>query len=73
MGALFYTVSGRIVHGASGGIVLNADNQVIGIIKGGIVDYNDDSVTADQGFVPLHLMLEHLEEAQASLPRKEQL
>ena len=34
MGADFFTVSGRIVHGASGGVVLNSDNEAIGIIKG---------------------------------------
>ena len=65
MGALFYTVSGRIVHGASGGIVLNTDNQAIGIIKGGIAGDEDDSTTANQGFVPLHLMLDHLSEIQS--------
>lgn len=58
-GALFYTVSGRIVHGASGGIVLNSEHEAIGIIKGGIVSLSDEDSNENQGFVPLHLALEH--------------
>ena len=60
-GALFYTVSGRIVHGASGGIVLNSNNEAIGIIKGGIVTLSEDDSNENQGFVPLYLALDHLE------------
>lgn len=59
LNAPFFTVSGRIVHGASGGIVLNADNEAIGIIKAGIVNYSEDDSNENQGFVPLHLALEH--------------
>lgn len=29
LGSQFFTVSGRIVHGASGGIVLNSQNEAI--------------------------------------------
>ena len=60
-GALFYTVSGRIAHGASGGVVLNEALEVIGIIKGGIVTLADDSLDENQGFVPIHLVIEHSE------------
>ena len=59
-GAPFFTVSGRIVHGTSGGIVLNSDLEVIGIIKGGIVSLADDTDNENQGFVPLHLVLDHI-------------
>lgn len=58
-GAPFFTVSGRIVHGASGGIVLNTNNEAIGIIKGGIVTLSEDDMNENQGFVPLHLALDH--------------
>ena len=61
MGADFFTVSGRIVHGASGGVVLNSDNEAVGIIKGGIVSLKDDDQNENQGFVPLHLVLKHIE------------
>ena len=60
LGALFYKVNGRIVHGASGGIVLNRNNEVIGIVKGGIISLNDDNSNDNQGFVPIHLALDHI-------------
>lgn len=58
-GAPFFTVSGRVVHGASGGIVLNNSNEAVGIIKGGIVTLSEDDSNENQGFVPLHLALDH--------------
>jgi hypothetical protein len=62
-GAPFFTVSGRIVHGASGGIVVNSDYEAVGIIKGGIVSLAEDTNNENQGFVPLHLVLEHMKGA----------
>lgn len=59
-GASFYTVSGRIVHGASGGVVLNEDLEVVGIIKGGIVTLSEDDANENQGFVPIHLVIDDL-------------
>lgn len=59
LGAPFFTVSGRIIHGASGGIVINTNNEAIGIIKGGIVSFSEDDLNENQGFVPLHLALDH--------------
>ena len=56
-------MSGRIVHGASGGIVLNTDNEAIGIIKGGIVTLSEDDSNENQGFVPLHLTLDHFRQS----------
>lgn len=58
-GADFFTVSGRIGHGASGGVVLNSANEAIGIIKGGIASMDEESSNEYQGFVPLHLAIEH--------------
>ena len=59
-GAPFFTVSGRVVHGASGGIVLNSEHEAIGIIKGGIVSLADDTDNENQGFIPLHLVFDHM-------------
>ncbi len=59
-GALFFTVSGRVVHGASGGMVLNPENEVVGILKGGIINLKDDDENENQGFIPIHLALEHM-------------
>lgn len=59
LGAPLFTVSGRIGHGASGGIVLNSNNEAIGIIKGGIVTFTEDETNENQGFIPLYLALEN--------------
>ena len=60
--APFYTVSGRIVHGASGGVVLNSKREAIGIIKGGVQTFRDDEDAGNdnQGFVPIHLAIDHM-------------
>lgn len=59
--APLFTVSGRIIHGASGGVVLNTNCEVVGIIKGGIQTLGDDD-NENQGFIPIHLALEHMQE-----------
>lgn len=64
-GAPFFTVSGRIVHGASGGVVLNAANEIVGIIKGGVVSFEGDD-NENQGFVPIHLILDHMNKVDKS-------
>lgn len=61
-GAPFYKVSGRIIHGASGGVVLNSRCEVVGIIKGGIVTLEDDSNNDNQGFLPIHIVVKDLKE-----------
>lgn len=53
----FYTVSGRIVHGASGGVVLDANKKVVGIIKGGVESMSQSDDTDKQGFIPIHLVI----------------
>lgn len=55
-GAPFYKISGRIVHGASGGIVLNTSQQVVGIIKGGCPSDDENNIIIKQGFVPIDLV-----------------
>ncbi len=59
-GAPFFTVSGRISHGASGGVVINQKLEVVGIIKGGIVDTTGEDNDEHHGFVPIHCVIEHL-------------
>ncbi len=67
MGSDLYTVSARILHGTSGGVVLNRENKVIGIVKAGLVDFNDDEGYQGKcGFVPIHLALEHLESSKSN-------
>lgn len=60
LGAPFFTVSGRIIHGASGGVVLNTKNEAIGIIKGGVATLAEGDTNQDQGFIPIHLAIEHM-------------
>ena len=56
-----YTVSGRIVHGSSGGVVLNMRQEVVGLIKAGVENLKDADNDDKQGFVPIHYILEYLE------------
>ena len=53
-----YKISGRIVHGYSGGVVLNSKKEVVGIVKAGIVTMDEDETNDIQGFVPIHMVLE---------------
>lgn len=62
-GAPFFKVSGRVVHGESGGVVFNLDNEVVGIIKGGIATLNEDEENDLQGFVPIHLILDDFKQS----------
>ncbi len=49
----FYTVSGKVIHGASGGVVLDRNDRAIGIIKGGVESTEETEQDINQGFVPL--------------------
>lgn len=59
-GAPFFKVSGRVVHGASGGIVLNEKCQIVGIIKGGCASNDENNITIKQGFVPIDVVMEDI-------------
>lgn len=65
MGAPLYTVSGRIIHGASGGIVLDNNNQVVGVTKGGVPSMNESDKNENQGFIPIHIVLEDIHSKQS--------
>ena len=59
LGAPLYTIDGIICHGASGGAVLDCSNKVVGIIKAGIENMATDQNNVNQGFIPIHLVIEH--------------
>ncbi len=61
LGSSLYTIGGKLVHGASGGLVLNKDNEVVGLIKAGVVSFSKSDESIMQGFVPINIVLEHLE------------
>ncbi len=60
MGECLYTISGRVVHGSSGGAVLDMNHKVIGIIKAGVVSLFEAGESSKQGFVPIDLAIEYL-------------
>lgn len=59
-GAPFYTVSGHVFHGASGGVVLNSKYEAVGIIMGGVETDKEAQENQNQGFIPLHAVLDHM-------------
>lgn len=60
LGAPLYTITGRIIHGASGGVVLNKNYEVIGIIKGGIATMEESDIFSKQGFIPIDIVEDDL-------------
>lgn len=63
MGQRVYTINGRIVHGASGGAVLDESYKVVGIIKCGPATIDETVVNAVQGLIPIDDILQDLENA----------
>ena len=63
-GSDLYTVDKSIFHGASGGVVVNEQNEVVGIIKGGVESCDESQTNVNQGFVPIHLVVSDIKEKQ---------
>lgn len=59
LGSKLYTVSSRLIHGSSGGPVINSNNEVIGIIKAGVESVEDEKDSI-QGFLPIDLILKDI-------------
>ncbi|NMA75176.1 MAG: trypsin-like peptidase domain-containing protein, partial [Bacteroidales bacterium] len=59
-GAKLYTVSGQVVHGSSGGLVLNSNLELIGMIKAGVSGITSESASVNHGFIPIHLVLDYV-------------
>lgn len=60
-----YTVSGRVVHGASGGVVLNLSYEVVGVIRCGMATTEELDSNANQGFIPIHDIVDDLKKQKA--------
>lgn len=58
MGAPLYAVNGNVRHGASGGIVLDSNNLIVGLIMAG-ADTTDTQASsgAKQGFIPINTII----------------
>lgn len=59
-GSKLYTVSSRLIHGSSGGPVIDSKNRVVGIIKAGTEDMDNEN-NSIQGFLPIDLILKDIE------------
>ena len=59
-GSRLVTVSGRIIHGSSGGPVLNDKGEIIGLIKGGIATTDEEINSNNQGFIPINDILKDI-------------
>lgn len=66
MGQEVFTVSSKIVHGASGGVVLNEDNKVVGVIRVGSQSFdeseNDDIIPS---IIPINNIIENINRKQS--------
>lgn len=54
------TISGRVVHGASGGVILDEKHEVVGVINCGpaTIEETDDSII--QGFIPINAIIKDI-------------
>ena len=53
MGQSIYTVSGRVIHGSSGGVVIDENYKVVGIIRCGTKSLDESENTTIHGFIPI--------------------
>lgn len=60
MGQRIFTIAGRIVHGASGGVVLNESHEVVGVIRCGPATLEETSDSAIQGIIPIDDIMKDL-------------
>lgn len=66
LGQLIWTVDKNIVHGASGGIVINDFGKAVGIIVSGVEDYGDtgnELGSGVPGFIPIHRVINDIEQS----------
>ena len=56
-----YTIAGRLVHGASGGVALDEEYKVIGIIRCGANTLKETENSANQGIIPINDVLKDLQ------------
>lgn len=60
MGKEIFTVSGRIVHGASGGAVLDENYKVVGIIQCGANSFDEEEEHILPGVIPINDVIKHI-------------
>ena len=57
-----YLVDKNVFHGASGGIVLDKNDQIIGLICAGIASMDLPANNSKQGFIPINTVLQDIEQ-----------
>jgi len=57
-----FAVKDSIIHGMSGGLVLDKDNKVVGIIRAGIETAEEQIMISKQGFVPIDLITKDIDQ-----------
>ena len=57
----YYTLKGSILHGDSGGIITNSQNEAIGIIRVGSDAYIPSPDDSPPGFIPIDIVIEDIE------------
>ena len=51
-------ISHTVRHGASGGVVLNNEDQIVGLICAGVESMDDSPFDSKQGFIPINTILQ---------------
>ena len=55
-----YEVSTTVFHGASGGIVLDERDRVVGLICAGVESMDEADINSKQGFIPINTILQEI-------------
>lgn len=59
LGSTLYVVNGKIIHGASGGVVLNSQYEAVGVIKAGAQTFDDEETVLETGFISIFDVLDN--------------
>ncbi len=55
-----YEVTLPVHHGASGGVVLDKEDQIVGLICAGVESLDDPTFDGKQGFIPINIILQDI-------------
>lgn len=55
-----YEVSTNVFHGASGGIVLDKEDRIVGLICAGVESMEESTTNSKQGFIPINTILQDI-------------
>jgi hypothetical protein len=55
-----YEVTRQVRHGASGGVVLDEEDQIVGLICAGVESMDDSAFDGKQGFIPINTILQDI-------------